>query len=496
MSRSFIRLPAVLTLLILLLSSAGFAGESAGLPDMAAFGPAPTNEVGPAFSAPLESDTDILSDAATQGELDEGAVPNDDPPELDLYGDFELPVIGDVDLQLTQAITDIAFPCQSIDIGLRESVKVAPVIIGGDLVELRWKSSNSDVAEVDQEGRITGKKRGKARITVLTQNQLRASLIVKVRKAPRRVELPRKKRININETVQLEAILPAGTASCECQWESSDPRVATVDSNGLVMGLNAGVATITVTTFNDRQATCKVTVLSPVVLPEPLLIAQDVSDYDLSHLRDVGPRSDFARQDIALYNGILFQFAAGLMEVSGVTYPITNGHGNNCMFGVELHGAYPYLYCGSWIRDDCHVYINQLSAEGASLVKTISYPDLQGYLNCCVDEPEQRIYILLNTSEKTRTGIVDFIVSDFEGNILSRRSFGKLPVIQGMTFHKGLIYVLSGFGYDKYPNCLSVLNTSGELVAFSYEPGVIGENEGIDFDGDSIVIASTYRLYR
>ena len=183
------------------------------------------------------------------------------------------------------------------------------------------------------------------------------------------------------------------------------------------------------------------------------------------------------------------------MFVNGGTFRIENGHGNNCMFGNVLHGQFPYLYCASWERNNCKVFVNQISGSSATLVRTISYPSLKGYLNCCVDESNQLIYILLNTTVKTTGGIVDFIVSDFDGNILSRRCYGYLPVIQGMTFFRDRIYVLSGYGNERYPNRLSILDTSGTLVGFSTEPLVSGENEGIDFYGDTIFIATRTGIY-
>ena len=340
-------------------------------------------------------------------------------------------------VQSAETATDIAFQSKSISIGLRESVKIPPVIIGGDVIELNWNSSNSNVATVDRNGKITGKKVGKARISVVTQKKLTASMIVHVRNAPDRIALRSTLTIIEGQSFTLAAKLPPKTASYKYYWKSSNKKIATVDSNGLVVGLKAGTVEITVQTFNNIQAACTVTVKPYASLPEPLLIDENVYEYDLSGLQCVGERTELGHQDIAIYNGTIFGVSTGRIYINGEPVPITNGHGNNCMFGKELHGDYPYLYCGSWNKDDCKIYINQLSSEGATLVKTISYPGLQGYLNCCVDEPNQRIYILLNISERTQTGVVDFIISDFDGNILSRHPFGKLPGHTGYDLSRG-----------------------------------------------------------
>ena len=51
------------------------------------------------------------------------------------------------------------------------------------------------------------------------------------------------------------------TDSKTLTWKSSDQNVATVDENGKVTGVNTGIATITVTTSNNKTATCQVTVI-------------------------------------------------------------------------------------------------------------------------------------------------------------------------------------------------------------------------------------------
>jgi hypothetical protein len=199
--------------------------------------------------------------------------------------------------------------------------------------------------------------------------------------------------------------------------------------------------------------------------------------------------------DIAIYNGTMFGFDQGHMFVNGNDISITNGHGNNCMFGEELHGDYPYLYCGSWFKNDCKVYINQVTDSSATLVRTIDYSSLSGYLNACVDEPNDRIYILLNTSDTTYEGVIRFIVSDLNGNILSNELIDKIPIVQGMTFYHGKIYVTSGDGSASYPNYLTILDTNGNIVSKSDNVTIGGEFEGIEFYNGKLYIATQTAIY-
>lgn len=67
--------------------------------------------------------------------------------------------------------------------------------------------------------------------------------------------------LNIGETQQLTAIIsPSNATNQSVTWSSNNTSVATV-TNGLVRGISAGTATITVTTTDGgKQATCIVTV--------------------------------------------------------------------------------------------------------------------------------------------------------------------------------------------------------------------------------------------
>ena len=202
-------------------------------------------------------------------------------------------------------------------------------------------------------------------------------------------------------------------------------------------------------------------------------------------------------QEIAVYNGHIFDFGTGVVSIDGgANINITNGHGNNAQFGVELHGDFPYLYCGSWNKNDCKVYVNQVTTTTATLVRTIEFSTLSGYLNMCVDEPNGRIYILQCTSDDTVTGDVDFVVADLSsGAIVSQTTLPyKIPVIQGMEFHNGIIYVTSGLISSNVTNHITLINTSGNIIQKS-DPINVSELEGISFDNGNLYVADTGHIY-
>lgn len=127
----------------------------------------------------------------------------------------------------------------------------------GTKKKVKWSSSNSRVAKVNSQGKVTAKKAGAATITVKGSGKnLKCKITVK------------KPSIKLNKTSA--AIYTSGTktvklkatvkgASAKVTWKSSNRNIATVDSGGKVTAKKAGKVTITAKA-NGKTAKCKVTV--------------------------------------------------------------------------------------------------------------------------------------------------------------------------------------------------------------------------------------------
>ncbi len=131
--------------------------------------------------------------------------------------------------------------------------------------KVTWSSSDSDIADVDSNGKVTGKKVGKATITCKTSDGgYKASCVVTVSVQTTGVTLNKTSaKIWKGATVQLTpTVTPSNATDKSVSWSTSNSSVAVVDSNGLVRGVAGGTATITVKTSNGGfTASCKVTVL-------------------------------------------------------------------------------------------------------------------------------------------------------------------------------------------------------------------------------------------
>lgn len=128
--------------------------------------------------------------------------------------------------------------------------------------KLTWKSSNTSVLKVDQNGQITARKSGRATVTVTTVNGRKASCRVTVTQAVDKIKLNRKsKTLGVQETYTLKSTLvPKYAKTSKITWTSSDKKVASVNSKGKITAKKTGTATITVRTGNGKTAECRITV--------------------------------------------------------------------------------------------------------------------------------------------------------------------------------------------------------------------------------------------
>lgn len=123
---------------------------------------------------------------------------------------------------------------------------------------ITWKSSKTSVATVNQKGVITPKKEGKTKI-IVTAGGVTASCEVTVKKPS--LSLSSKKTIYINHPAALSA---QASPKAKISWSTSDSKIASVNSKGVVTGKKPGTVTITAKA-NGITKKCKVTVKKPTI---------------------------------------------------------------------------------------------------------------------------------------------------------------------------------------------------------------------------------------
>ncbi|MGN0468537.1 MAG: Ig-like domain-containing protein [Acutalibacteraceae bacterium] len=124
-----------------------------------------------------------------------------------------------------------------------------------------WTSSNTKVAKVSSSGVVTAVSAGTATITV-SCGAVKASCSVKVTKkiSVTGVKIAKSAYVSKGRTITLDAsVSPSNASNKALSWSSSNKNVATVSSSGVVKGIKAGNAVITVKT-KDGGYTAKCTV--------------------------------------------------------------------------------------------------------------------------------------------------------------------------------------------------------------------------------------------
>lgn len=130
------------------------------------------------------------------------------------------------------------------------TTKVKVSMAYGDSIK-SWVSSNKKIVTVDKKGKIkAGTKTGTAKITVTLKSGKKATLKVKVQTAKVKTTkisgLKKKLTIKKGKSVTLKPVVSPITSQEKVTYRSSNKKIATVSSKGVVKGRRKGTVTITV----------------------------------------------------------------------------------------------------------------------------------------------------------------------------------------------------------------------------------------------------------
>ena len=141
---------------------------------------------------------------------------------------------------------------------------------------LTYKSSSAKVAKVDEKGVITAVKKGKATITVYSNNKKLTICKVTVVAAPKQVTLGMKSvSLGVKEKLTLKPQTDKNSHA-SFTYTVKDSKIAAVSKAGVVAGKKVGTTTITVKTHNGKKAALKV-----IVMKAPAKVAVKPKALDL-----------------------------------------------------------------------------------------------------------------------------------------------------------------------------------------------------------------------
>ena len=163
-------------------------------------------------------------------------------------------------------------------VAVNKTISLYAVVVPShaDNRNVSWQSSDTSIAEVDEDGVVTGKAAGEVTITVTTKDGGKSDsrkLTVTEKVLPDGIYLSRYKlQLLPGTTASLEAdIYPGDAEDRTVTWSSDNEAVVQVNDGVLTAGENEGTAVITARTVNGKEASCTVTVTN-VIHPESVWI--------------------------------------------------------------------------------------------------------------------------------------------------------------------------------------------------------------------------------
>ena len=227
--------------------------------------------------------------------------------------------------------------------------------------KVTWSSDKTEVATVGGDGRVTAVKAGEAVVTVTTEDGGKTAtckVTVKAKVVPvTGVDVkPWSVTIGANGTTKLTCtVAPSNATNRNVRWESDNPSVATVDSDGNVRAVSAGVAKVSaVTEDGGFRSGCTVTVKEfSSGFEVGGLFYKTAKGYSMDFVEVTGnPGGGKYSGDVVV---------PGTVEYDGITYTV-KGVGNRAFEGCDdlrkvtisegiyKIGAYAFYYCGNLER--------------------------------------------------------------------------------------------------------------------------------------------------
>lgn len=241
--------------------------------------------------------------------------------------------------------------------------------------EATWSSSDEAVAIVNQNGLVTGISGGICKIKAVTsKNEYTILVSVSITEEPTPLmTISGKQTVYVGSAIQLDLTFTNVKVAPKVDWSSSDDSVATVDANGLVTGVGAGIATIRATAVLDSLITKEYLVL---VKDQTSILYDTIGNYvesrkiildgeiDLTSLNSVTTKviSDNYERTIGVsnYQYVNVTFTEKSLERAGV--------GTGIIFKrVENNDAYDYCLITNYHvidgNDKLKVYLGDRDVE-------------------------------------------------------------------------------------------------------------------------------------
>ena len=167
---------------------------------------------------------------------------------------------------VVQPVTRITLTAPAKNVAIGGTLALTPAVTPDDATkkEIIWSSATEQLATVDENGVVTGLKRGTARIvaTAADGSKIRTNISIQVTQSPEEITLDKPElTVDVGRTAMLKAtVLPKDTNNKKVVWTSSDENVAVVNAQGRVTGVAVGTCEIICTSDEVGTVQTKATV--------------------------------------------------------------------------------------------------------------------------------------------------------------------------------------------------------------------------------------------
>ena len=189
-------------------------------------------------------------------------------------GECELTVASEQNPEITetfrvlviQPVKKIQFEDGKKEVAAGSTLQLTAVCApdNASITGVTWTSQNPTIATVDENGTVTGLKKGNAKITATATDGSRTagSVIVRVTQPVTMITVKTPEiQVTVGKSAQAKATAQPDTASDrKLVWSSSDETIATVNSYGVITGKKAGTCIVTCTSNSNPDVTGTVTV--------------------------------------------------------------------------------------------------------------------------------------------------------------------------------------------------------------------------------------------
>lgn len=233
-------------------------------------------------------------------------------------------------------VTEISLNETAKTIAVDETLQLTATILPKEAVNKNviWTSSDTSVAEVDDNGLVKALSAGNTTITATTEDGgLTATCEITVTVPVTGISLNKQETsMYVGDTEQLVAtIMPENATNKNVTWLSDKTDIVTVSEDGLITGISEGKAVVSVTTEDGSfTASCAVTILPPSSINNNAI--NSVNLYPNPVVNTLNISSDKEIKKVSIYNtsGTLIE------QKSGVINTITMDHYAPGMYIIQV----------------------------------------------------------------------------------------------------------------------------------------------------------------